>query len=153
MSEQRSNDKTREQACLHACEGLDTADLIGNEKGWLADVALKAAQVESDLNAALRACCPGNGDDPDPVRCQAYEASEQSERCRPGCCVLAEPKDVREVLAAIEREDDAATSSSAGAVGQDDTPRKVLAAMLSDMGAAEWGRKCLSSSSTGGARR
>jgi hypothetical protein len=42
----------RAQAALHACEGMDTIDLASNEKGWLADVALKAAGVERELAEA-----------------------------------------------------------------------------------------------------
>lgn len=39
----------RVAACLHACEGLATADLAGNDKGWVTDVITKAAAVEADL--------------------------------------------------------------------------------------------------------
>lgn len=39
----------RSQACLHACEGLDTVDLAGNAKGWLAEVVNDAAKVEAEL--------------------------------------------------------------------------------------------------------
>ena len=98
---------TRETAALHACEGLDTSDLAGNEKGWLAGVVKDAARVESSLNRALRARCPGNGDDGEPVDCQSYEASEQGAPCPPGCCVMAEEKDVRAILEAIERDEEA----------------------------------------------
>lgn len=100
----------RERAALHACEGLDTTDLAGNERGWLSEVVRSAARVECDLNDALRACCPGNGDDDQPVRCQSYEASEQANPCPPGCCVMADAKDVRATLEAIEREDGPSSS-------------------------------------------
>lgn len=80
----------RVAAALHACEGLDTSDLAGNEKGWLASVVHGAALVESRLNTALRACCAGNTDDNEPVRCQSYEASEQDKPCPRGRCVMAE---------------------------------------------------------------
>lgn len=39
----------RATAALHACEGLDTADLSGNRKGWLAEIVNDAAKVESEL--------------------------------------------------------------------------------------------------------
>jgi hypothetical protein len=83
----------RATACLHACEGLDTSDLAGNDRGWLAQVVHSAALVESQLNYALRACCAGNTDDDEPVRCQSYEASEQSQPCPRGRCVMAEPEE------------------------------------------------------------
>lgn len=106
-----SSIEPRIAAALHACEGLDTADLAGNNKGWLSEVVHDAARVESELNNALRACCPGNGDEPDPVRCQLYEASEQGSPCPRGCCSMAEEKDVRALLAAIEVEEETAPSA------------------------------------------
>ena len=105
---------TRGAACLHACEGLDTADLSGNERGWLAEVVHGAARVEHSLDEALRARCAGNTDDDEPVNCQAYEASEQTEPCPPGCCVMAEGEDVRNILAAIEREEEPQSTADAG---------------------------------------
>ena len=48
--------------------------------------------------------CPGNNGCDDPVECQSYEASEQNAPCPPGCCVMAEEKDVRSILAAIDEE-------------------------------------------------
>jgi hypothetical protein len=106
--------KDRADAALHACEGLDTADLKGNAKGWLSEVVYDAARVESDLNSALRARCPGNGSDPmdTPVCCQSYEAHEQGAPCPPGCCVMAEEKDVRSIIAAIEAEEETAVPST-----------------------------------------
>lgn len=80
--------------------------------------ALKSAVPESTpagptaLVCALRARCPGNGDSAEPVECQSYEASEQGAPCPPGCCVMAEAKDVRSVLAAIEDEDAPASASA-----------------------------------------
>lgn len=85
---------SRVDAALHACEGLDTVDLAKNDKGWLADVVLGASCVESQLNRALRACCAGNTDEDEPVRCQSYEASEQNKPCPRGRCVMAEPEAV-----------------------------------------------------------
>lgn len=102
----------RATAALHACEGLDTVDLKGNAKGWLAEVVHSAARVESKLERALRACCPGNGDEPDPVRCQLYEASEQRDPCPKGCCALADEKDVRALVAAIDAEEGVTASAT-----------------------------------------
>ncbi len=95
----------RTAAALHACEGLDTSDLAGNDNGWLAEVVHGAARVESELNSALRSRCAGNTDDDEPVCCQSYEASEQAAPCPRGCCVMAEEKDVRSILSVIEAED------------------------------------------------
>lgn len=100
----------RTAAALHACEGLATVDLAKNTKGWLNEVVQSAARVECDLNSALRARCPGNGtpadaDDDSLCECQAYEASEQGAPCPPGCCVMAETKDVRTILAAHEADE------------------------------------------------
>ena len=79
-------------------------------------LAQQVEELERELAEARRACCPGNGDDPEPVRCQVFEASEQAQPCPPGCCVMAEEKDVRAVLAAIEHEEGSVPSASA-AVG------------------------------------
>jgi len=49
-----------------------------------------AERLRKERNRALQACCAGNTDDTDPVRCQSYEASEQSEPCPRGNCVMAE---------------------------------------------------------------
>ena len=70
-------------------------------------------RLKHELAEAYRLVCPGNGDEADPVRCQSFEASEQGAPCPPGCCVMADEKDVRAVLAAIEREDGAAPSAIA----------------------------------------
>lgn len=102
----------RTTAALHACEGLDTVDLAKNKRGWLAEVVHSAAGVENELNHALRACCAGNTDDDEPARCQSYEASEQAQPCPRGCCVMADEKDVRTILAAIEREEGSAPSAT-----------------------------------------
>lgn len=51
------------------------------------------ARVERERDSALRACCAGNTDDDEPVRCQSYEASEQGQPCPRGRCVMAEPED------------------------------------------------------------
>lgn len=95
----------RAVAALHACEGLDAADLIGNKLGWLAEVVNAAADVEAALNSALRLRCAGNTDDTEPAECQAYEASEQAQPCPRGCCVCAEEKDVQSILSAIQLEE------------------------------------------------
>lgn len=112
---QRSETR-RTAAALHACEGLDTVDLEANEKGWLCGLAHDAARVERDLNNAFRARCVGNTMDDDPVCCQSYEAHEQAQPCPPGCCVMADQKDVRAVLEAIEREDKPEASAPCVAV-------------------------------------
>ena len=54
--------------------------------------------------ALLNLRCPGNNGCDDPVQCQSYEASEQSAPCPAGCCVMAEEKDVRSIIAAIDEE-------------------------------------------------
>lgn len=106
----------RTAAALHACEGLDTADLAGNEKGWLAGIVDDTHRVERDLNSALRARCPGNGDGEDCiVECQLYEASEQRDPCPPGCCSMADEKDVRALMEAIERGDEESPSAAPAA--------------------------------------
>lgn len=74
------------------------------------------------LKEAMRARCPGNGDDGDPVLCQSFEASEQSRPCPPGCCVMAEEKDVRSVIEAIEREEGSVTESSIASNAAPQTP-------------------------------
>lgn len=84
----------RVAAALHACEGMDTSDLAGNDKGWLSEIVHGAARVESKLDYVLRACCAGNTEGDEPVRCQSYEASEQAEPCPKGRCVMAEPEPV-----------------------------------------------------------
>jgi hypothetical protein len=58
-----------------------------------ADLAKAVANHSADLSRALRACCPGNSDAEEPVRCQSYEASEQNQPCPPGRCVMAEPEE------------------------------------------------------------
>jgi hypothetical protein len=109
-----SSSGERERAALHACEGLDTSDLAGNEKGWLSGLVQDAHRVERDLNSALRARCPGNGDGDDCiVECQLYEASEQSNPCPAGCCAMADEKDVRALMEAIDRDDDGEAPPSA----------------------------------------
>ena len=90
LRKSKEESAARAVACLHACDGLDTVDLAKNARGWIADVVLKAAGVESQLNYALRSCCAGNTEDCEPVRCQSYEASEQSEPCPRGRCVMAD---------------------------------------------------------------
>lgn len=76
-----------------------------------ASVALPNLQQRSpELIAALRARCPGNGapgdaDDEFVCECQSYEAHEQGAPCPPGCCVMADPKDMRSVMDAIGQED------------------------------------------------
>ena len=72
--------------------------------------------AEQQRDIALRARCPGNGDEGEPVDCQSYEAGEQGEPCPPGCCVMAEEKDVRSILAAIELEEGAPPSPRATSV-------------------------------------
>lgn len=66
---------------------------------------LEGDETTSELYSALRACCAGNTDDDEPVRCQSYEASEQAAPCPRGCCVMAEKEDVHATLAAIESEE------------------------------------------------
>ena len=63
--------------------------------------ALRDAQY---VPALLNLRCPGNNGCDDPVQCQSYEASEQSAPCPAGCCVMAEEKDVRSIIAAIDEE-------------------------------------------------
>lgn len=63
-------------------------------------------QGPTGVNVArlLNLRCPGNNDCDDPVECQSYEAHEQGAPCPPGCCVMAEEKDVRSIIAAIDDE-------------------------------------------------
>lgn len=83
----------------------------GEAVAALAGTPLPECGTSDALKIALRARCPGNGDGPDPVECQSYEASEQGQPCPPGCCVMAETKDVRSVLAAIEDEEGPVSTS------------------------------------------
>lgn len=45
------------------------------------------------------------------VECQLYEASEQRDPCPPGCCAMADEKDVRALMDAIERGDEESSSA------------------------------------------
>lgn len=87
----------RATAAMHACEGLDTADLQGNEKGWLAGLVNDVHRIEQKNNSLLDAVCVGNKGCDLKARCQSYEASEQAHPCPAGRCVMAEESPVSEV--------------------------------------------------------
>lgn len=77
---------------------------------WNAATLPESGLRSPELIAALRARCPGNGapgdaDDEFVCECQSYEAHEQGAPCPPGCCVMADPKDMRSVMDAIGQED------------------------------------------------
>ena len=62
----------------------------------------EALKDAGEVHRLLNLRCPGNNGCDGPVECQSYEAHEQGAPCPPGCCVMAEEKDVRSILDAMK---------------------------------------------------